>query len=172
MNASARKGIIVGLLSALFLAGQARADGKPVDSVSAGLRPAPGFTEKDIFGKETIDLQNYRGKVVILNFWATWCSPCLREVPALEALHASHGQVAVIGASVFSSDHDTEKFFKEHHINYPVFYGSYDLMEKYNRVASMPTTFIIDKHGEIATKVVGARSKEQYEKLIGPLLDQ
>ncbi len=78
--------------------------------------------------------------------------------------------MAVIGASVFSSDHETEKFFKEHGINYPVFYGSYDLMEKYDRVATMPTTFIIDRHGDIAVKVVGARSKEQYEDLIRPLL--
>jgi thiol-disulfide isomerase/thioredoxin len=171
MNASARKGIIVGLLSAQVLAGQAYAGARP-DPATAGHRPAPGFSEKDIFGKRTIALQSYRGKVVILNFWATWCSPCLEEVPALAALHASHqGQVAVIGASVFSSDDATEKFVKEHGIRYPVFYGSYDLMEKYDRVAMMPTTFIIDKHGEIAVRVIGARTREQYEDLIRPLLD-
>jgi len=170
MNATARASIVLGLLFALPSAWSARAAAGPSPVQP---RRAPGFSEKDIFGKDTIALRNYRGKVVVLNFWATWCTPCRDEVPALEALHAAHGgRVVVIGASVYSSEHDTEAFFKEHGVNYPVFYGSYELMEKYDRVATIPTTFIINKKGEIAAKVVGARSREQYEEIIRSLPEQ
>jgi cytochrome c biogenesis protein CcmG, thiol:disulfide interchange protein DsbE len=123
-------------------------------------------------GAGTGSLASLRGKVVLLNFWATWCAPCREEIPALEALHRSHaGRVVVLGASVFSSDRDTEAFLREHGVDYPVFYGSFELMEKYDRVAVIPTTFVIDGKGEIAAKVVGARTREQYEAIIGPLLE-
>jgi thiol-disulfide isomerase/thioredoxin len=169
-----RAGVLVGLLLAQSLAWQARAAGEPGGGTSAAdrRRSAPGFSEKDIFGRATIALRSYRGKVVLLNFWATWCLPCRGEIPALEELHGSHdGKVVVIGASVFSSARDTEAFFRDHRVNYPMFYGSYALMEKYDRVATIPTTFVIDQKGEIAAKVVGARSREEYEDLVSPLLE-
>jgi thiol-disulfide isomerase/thioredoxin len=173
MRSFARVVVLLGLVIAQLRAAQARAAGSAIETKvsAAGPRRAPGFTERDVFGKKNIVLKSLRGKVVLLNFWATWCAPCLEEVPALEALHGSHeGRVAVIGASVYSSDHDTESFLREHGVHYPVFYGSYELMERYDRVATIPTTFIINRKGEIAAKVVGARSKEQYEDIIRPLL--
>ena len=118
-----------------------------------------------------VALRSYLGKVVVLNFWATWCPPCREEIPALESLQSSHGgRVAVIGASVFCSELDTEKFYKDFRINYPVIYGSFDLMEKYGKVSAVPTTFIINKKGEIAATVVGTRTRDQYEEMIRPLL--
>ena len=132
---------------------------------------APEFAEKDIFGRHVVDLEAYRGKVVMLNFWATWCPPCRQEIPALESLQGVYkGRLVVIGASVFCSNTDTELFFSQYNINYAMIYGSYDLMGKYGKVFSIPTTFLIDKNGRIAARVVGTRTAGEYERLLKPLL--
>jgi cytochrome c biogenesis protein CcmG, thiol:disulfide interchange protein DsbE len=131
---------------------------------------AQEFSEPDL-QERTIILKAYRGKVVILNFWATWCPPCKMEIPLLEELETTHrGQLEVIGASVFCSYSDTQNFCKDYGINYPVIFGSYDLMFKYGKVRAIPTTFLISKKGIISFKVVGYRTKEQYEDMLKPLL--
>jgi thiol-disulfide isomerase/thioredoxin len=133
--------------------------------------PAADFSEKDIFEKRTVSLRNLRGKVVMLNFWATWCPPCRQETPTLVALQKLHmGQLLIVGVSVFSYTTATEQFYKDYEIDYPVVYGSYELMEQYGKVSAIPTTFLIDKQGRIAARVVGSRTKEQYEDMIKPLL--
>ncbi|HVO17743.1 MAG TPA: TlpA disulfide reductase family protein [Anaeromyxobacter sp.] len=181
MKGVLRASVLVGLAS-LLLAGKPgggqlpAAIGNAVEtdgsSRASGREPAPAFAEKDIHGKRTVALKDYLGKVVMLNFWGTWCGPCREEVPALKAIQARHkGQVVVIGVSVFSSEHDTRRFCKEYGIDYPVVYGSFDLMEKYDKVAVIPTTFLVDREGAIAAKVVGSRTREQYEEMLEPLLN-
>ena len=131
---------------------------------------AQDFSEPDL-QERAITLKAYRGKVVILNFWATWCPPCKMEIPFLEDLENEHrGQLEVIGASVFCSYSDTQNFYKDYRINYPVIFGSYDLMLKYGKVRAIPTTFLISKKGVISFKVVGYRTKEQYEEMLKSLL--
>jgi cytochrome c biogenesis protein CcmG/thiol:disulfide interchange protein DsbE len=140
---------------------------------AAALSLAPDFAEKDIFDKRMVVLHNLLGKVVILNFWATWCPPCRQETPELQALQDSYKDaVAIVGVSVFCSESATEQFYKDYKINYPMIYGSYDLMYKYGRVTAIPTTFLINKKGELVAKVVGSRTKAQYEEMIRPLLEQ
>ena len=142
----------------------------PQDTVS---RVAPDFSEKDIFDIDTITLKNYRGKVVLLNFWGPWCPPCRAEVPDLEILQNTYkGKLAVIGAAVFSSDAAVEQFYKEYRMNYPVIYGSFDLMEKYGKVYAFPTTIIINKKGVITAAIVGSRSRALYEEMLKPLLSE
>ena len=132
---------------------------------------APEFAERDIYGRQLIDLQEYRGKVVMLNFWATWCPPCRQEIPALEDLQRAYADtLAVIGASVYCSNTDTERFVVQYKINYAMIYGSYDLMGKYGKVGAIPTTFLIDRDGKVAARIVGARTESEYEALLKPLL--
>ncbi len=132
---------------------------------------APAFAEKDIFGRRTVALDDYLGKVVVLNFWAASCAPCREEARVLKFLQASHaGQIVVIGVSVLSSNRDTERLYRQYGLTYPVFYGSFELMEKYGRVARIPTTFIIDRNGTIVAEVRGSRTREQYESMLKPLL--
>ena len=181
MKAIIRTSITFGLASLLLVrgpcAGQAPAAAEDTQESSSSSqaiarRLAPTFAEKDIYGRRTVALKDYLGKIVMLNFWGTWCGPCREEIPALKVIEAQHkGQVAVIGVSVFSSDQDTRQFYKKYGITYPVFYGSFDLMEKYDKVAVIPTTFIVDRKGTIAAKVVGSRTREQYEKILKPLLN-
>jgi len=132
---------------------------------------AADFSERDITNAQTISLAGYRGKVVLLNFWGPWCQPCRTEVPALERLQDTYkGKLVVIGAAVFSSEQAVELFSGDFAINYPVIYGSYDLMGKYGRVSAFPTTIVIDRKGAIVDRLVGSRTREEFEEILKPLL--
>ena len=134
---------------------------------------APDFSEKDLYGRNVIALHGYRGKVVMLNFWATWCPPCQEEIPALKTLQETYkDRLVIIGASVFSTNAATELFYWEYKINYPIIYGSYDLMGRYGKVASIPTTFLIDRDGRIAARVIGSRTEAEYDQMLKPLLSK
>ncbi|MGA2641632.1 MAG: hypothetical protein ABSG21_12105 [Spirochaetia bacterium] len=78
--------------------------------------------------------------------------------------------LVIIGAAVFSSDADVERFSTDFAMNYPVIYGSFDLMDKYGRISSFPTTIVIDQKGAIVGTFVGSRTREQFEETLKPLL--
>ena len=178
MRRTPRRAAGAGLIGFLLLGGiglWAQAANGPVDDL--GYRPlvipspAPEFAEKDIFDHQTIDLQRYRGKVVVLNFWATWCPPCKEEIPALKAIQDAHGQdLVVIGVSVFCSESSTRLFYVEYKVNYPMILGSWDMMGQYGEVKAIPTTFLIDRRGVITQQVIGSRTQDQYEAMLKPLL--
>ena len=134
---------------------------------------APEFSEKDLYGQHDISLSDYRGKVVVLNFWSTGSTRCREEIPTFEALQNKHkDELTVIGVSVFSSSTATQLLYWEYKINYPIIYGSYELMGEYSKVAVIPTTFVIDKDGKVAAELTGPRSEADYEKLVEPLLSK
>ena len=86
-------------------------------------------------------------------------------------LQKSYGsRLEVVGVSVYSYTSTTEKFYESYRINYPMIYGSYELMGKYGDVGSIPTTFLIDKEGRIAARLVGSRAESQYKEMIASLL--
>ena len=158
----------------LLLTAVACANKSPPGNQARAAQPdpalAPDFTENDIHSG-IVSLNNYRGKVVLLNFWGPWCPPCRAEVPALEKLQdAFRDKLVVIGATVFSAEAPVEQFYRDYKINYPLIWGSYDLMDKYGKVSVFPTTVIIDRNGLIADTVRGARSREQFEAMVRPLL--
>ena len=156
----------------LLAASLAFAEDSPAGTLSGGVSTrAPAFIEKDITGKQTVSLEGYRGKVVMLNFWGPWCQPCRTEVPALKRLQDKYrGKLVIVGAAVFSSDDAVDLFYRDFSINYPVISGSYDLMDKYGRISVFPTTILIDTHGVIAARLVGAGTTEQFETALKPLL--
>jgi thiol-disulfide isomerase/thioredoxin len=157
------------LLPAVAFAQKSPPGGTP--GQTGAVTMAPDFSEKDINNIETVTLSRYRGKVVMLNFWGPWCPPCRAEVPDLKTLQAAYrDKLVVIGAAVFSSYDSVERFYKDFSINYPVFYGSFDLMDKYGQVSSFPTTILINRKGAIAGRVIGARTRDQYEEMLTPLL--
>lgn len=135
-------------------------------------KKAPDFTLTSTDGKE-VNLSDYKGKVVILDFWATWCGPCRRGVPDLVSMQKNYGdKIAVIGISL--DDDRTKKdiipFMKEYDINYPVVYGTQDVVMDFGNIRAIPTSFIIDQNGNIIDKYVGLVSKEIYETRIKDLL--
>src|SRR3989338_7970354 len=132
---------------------------------------APQFTLKDINGKE-VSLSSFKGKVIILDFWATWCPPCREEIPDFIALQKEYGTkgLQVIGISVDKDKDALVKFYKDNGMNYPVVLTDGAVEAKYGGIRGIPTTFIIDRTGKIAKKYVGAISKKQFESDIKPLL--
>ncbi len=135
-------------------------------------KAAPGFTLKDLEGKP-IKLSDFSGKVVLLNFWATWCPPCREEIPALVALqkqYAAQGLV-VLGISMDEGGPArVASFIKKTAINYPVVLGDEKTSTAYGGIQVLPTTFVIDRKGQIVDGFVGGSDRAGFEDKIKPLL--
>jgi peroxiredoxin len=134
--------------------------------------PAPDFTLDDATGVP-VKLSEFRGKVVLLNFWATWCVPCRTEIPWFVELHETYKDrgLAVLGVSL---DDDGWKAVKPYidkmKIDYPVMVASGDIASRYGGLGSLPMTLIIDKAGRIAVTHIGLRPKSEYEAAINAML--
>ncbi len=141
---------------------------RPTTGLSANGKgqQAPDFVLKDISGKR-VKLSDFRGKAVVLNFWATWCPPCKTEIPWFEDLadkYRSQG-LEVIGVALDdSSDEDIAKFAREMKMNYPVLLGKEETSDLYGGVEMLPTTFYIDRNGKITDHVLGLVSRKEIEE--------
>ena len=154
----------------LFLA----ACSHPRELKSEGQRQkAPNFTLKDADGNP-VNLTDYRGKVVLVNFWATWCGPCEVEIPwfvEFEQKYRDQG-FAVLGLSM---DDDGWKavrpYIASHKINYRVMIASEVVSQQFGDIDSLPTSFVLDRQGRIATNHVGLVDKRDYQNEILKLLE-
>jgi len=142
------------------------------DSKAVG-RDAPlGYTLKDMNGAD-VRLASYKGKVILLNFWATWCEPCKEEIPDLIALQKQYNDdIVVLGFSIDDKPEELKKYAKAFAINYPVLVGAghENIQEAYGPMWGVPVTVIIDREGKIAKKQSGIRTLEQFEREIKKLL--
>jgi thiol-disulfide isomerase/thioredoxin len=133
--------------------------------------PAPAFALKDLDGK-AVSLEGLRGKVALLNFWATWCGPCRMEVPDLVELQKKYkDQLQVIGLVVDSAEEaEVRSFAKEFGINYPIANAPDELRMQFGGIPALPTTFIVDAQGRVVQKHIGLRDPVLYEMEIRALL--
>ncbi|MDP9339649.1 MAG: TlpA family protein disulfide reductase [Acidobacteriota bacterium] len=133
--------------------------------------PAPEFAAKGMDGK-TVSLAAARGKVVLLNFWATWCGPCRLEVPDLVALQAKYNErLQVIGLVVDDGDQAAVRAFaKRYGVNYPIAMATSEMRLRFGGVPALPTSFIIDAQGRVVQKHIGLRDPVLYETEIRALL--
>ena len=140
----------------------------------ADRRPAPDFTLDDANGTP-VKLSDFRGKVVLLNFWATWCSPCRIEIPMLEGFQDSYRDRGFVVLGV-SQDDDGWKsvtpFAAARKINYPVVIGNDRISDAYGGPPAVPTTLLIDRQGRIAATHVGLCNRTEYEGDIQALLNE
>jgi cytochrome c biogenesis protein CcmG/thiol:disulfide interchange protein DsbE len=132
---------------------------------------APEFTLNSPTGKK-VSLSDYKGKVVIVDFWATWCPPCRKGIPDLVELQNEFGnKIAVIGISVDTDTKDqVAAFAKDYNINYTVLFATQDVVQNYGNIEAIPTSFVIDKNGIIVNQFVGLTPKETYVNEIKKLL--
>ena len=135
-------------------------------------KPSPEFALKDASGA-TVKLSDFRGKVVLLNFWASWCAPCREEIPwftRFEQEYQDRG-FSVLGVAFDERGWTTvTPYAQRAQINYPVLLGGENLMTLYGGVDALPVTFLIDRSGRIARMHVGAAGKSTYRQEIVDLL--
>ena len=133
--------------------------------------PAPDFNLTGLDGK-AVTLAGYKDKVILLNFWATWCGPCRAEIPDLVELQNKYrDHLQIIGLVVDDDDRDAiKKFVGEFAINYPVALATNDLRLQYGGIPALPTSFVLDATGRIVQKHEGLRDPLLYETEIRALL--
>ncbi len=132
---------------------------------------APDFSLASLSG-QNINLADYRGKVVLLDFWATWCGPCRIEIPGFVQLQNKYGSqgFAIIGVSMDDGPAPVRQFYRAFHMNYPVVMGTDKLGELYGGILGLPTSFLIGRDGRIYAKHVGLTDVSVFESEIKELL--
>ena len=134
--------------------------------------PTPALTLTDISGREW-DLEDLRGKVVVLNFWASWCAPCVDEIPVLNKLADSAGLV-VLGVNYKESMAAIQRFSKDHPMGFPILRDRTGDAFKQWSSGVMPTTVLIDKDGRARWRIAGelSESDPRFRKVLDELLKQ
>lgn len=133
---------------------------------------APDFTRTDLSGRP-LQLNQFKGRVVLLNFWATWCGPCITEIPVFSRWQHRYGAAGlqVIGVSMDDDETAVKRFVAKHNVSYPILMGDAKLGESFGGVFGLPQSFLIDARGRIVLRSVGEPDMEelrsQIESLIG-----
>ena len=119
-----------------------------------------------------VKMADYKGKVVLLNFWATWCGPCKVEIPAFVDLYAQYKDqgLVIVGVSVDDSPEQLQAFMKEYKMNYPVLQMTPEVEAAFGPFYGYPTSFFIARDGSICVKHLGPATREQFETQIKALL--
>jgi peroxiredoxin len=169
-----KSGFAATLLAAVcMMIAPAAAQSPATAACAANGKPAKlNFTFKDITNKK-VSLSDFKGKVILLDFWATWCVPCKAEIPGFIDLQKKYGAkgLQIIGLSVDDSLPTAKKYADEMKMNYPVLLaeGKEDILNAYDPIPSIPVSFVIGRDGKICAKHVGIAPMAVFEKEIASL---
>lgn len=139
-----------------------------------GGEPAPDFTLVTLTG-DSISLDDLRGQVVLVNFWASWCPPCRVEMPGFERVFRERrddGFVIVGIATDRHAEDQIREFVAEHDITYPIALGTMDVVRAYGGVRALPESFLVDREGRIAHRVVGYFAEPALRSAINRMIDR
>ena len=165
--------VVVALVAAAMLyigVHHARRSGAPRLAQSS---VAPDFSLESLDGKN-LRLSDLRGKAVLLNFWATWCSPCKIEMPWFVDLQKEYGSqgLQIVGVAMDdASKEDISKFAKDMGVNYTILLGKESVGDQYGGVPALPETFFIGRDGKIVDKIIGLKGKGEIEEAIQKALN-
>src|SRR5579863_9238936 len=146
----------------------------PVFALATEGKPAPALIVPEL-GGQTFDLAKLRGKVVIVNFWATWCPPCREEIPEMIALadrYKDRLQIVGVSEDDDATPEEVRDFAREEKINYPIVMGSSGISREYGGVPALPTAFVVNTDGRVVIKHVGLYPAEVYDREIRALLGE
>ena len=135
---------------------------------------APQFALKDVNGR-TVRLSAYRGKVVLINFWATWCPPCRAEMPDLVKLQHEHADqgLQIIGITYPPENKArVQRFARSLKVNYPIILGTRQIKARFSLEETLPLTVVIDRDGKVKDIISGILLREEFEEKIKPLLNR
>lgn len=172
MNKKIVIGLAITAAVGTLLMGQfsSNTDPKSTD-VSQKSQDAYAFTLTDM-GGESLALEDYKDHVVILNFWATWCGPCMLEIPSFIALTDTYKdqKVVIIGLSVDESEAEVRAMMRDKKINYPIAMATEKVQKEYGGIYAIPTTFILNKNHQIVDKTMGYQTESYFIERIEELL--
>jgi peroxiredoxin len=159
-----RKAVVLMVVVAALFAGCTKSEKRGKRS------PAPDFTLQDLSGRN-VRLSDLRGKVVLVEFWATWCPPCRASIPVIEHLHQTYAEkgLVVLGISIDEGWDAVKSFAREQGITYTVLKGSDEVSQQY-MVRVVPTLFLVGKDGIIAKQYVGGEEEETLAQDVQSML--
>ena len=134
--------------------------------------PAPAFELKDLNGR-TVRLSDFKGNIVLLNFWATWCAPCRVEMPDLVKLQNEYQSKGLQIVGVTYPDYTragVRHLARRLKLNYPILLGTGELAVQYGVSEALPTTIVIDREGQIRARILGILEPDEFEQIVKPLL--
>ncbi len=157
-----RKALALSILVFALLLGCTRSD----ERTAGASGDAPDFKLQDLNGK-TVQLSDFKGKPVLLEFWATWCQPCRDSIPGMEKLHRDYAGkgLVLLAVSVDGAVEELRAFQKERGMTYTVLMGTEDVASRYG-VRSIPLTIMLDKSGKIQRRWLGAGNEEDIENTV------
>jgi len=134
---------------------------------------APDFSLPELTGQR-LNFSTYRGKVVLLDFWATWCDPCREEIPHFVELQSKYREqgLQIVGVSMDDGPEPVRDFYQRFKMNYPVVMGNAEIGERYGGVLGLPIAFLIGRDGRIYSKHTGATDITVFEKEVRSLLQR
>jgi thiol-disulfide isomerase/thioredoxin len=152
--------------------GNAGGSGSSTDAVAF---PAPSWELPLVGGEGNLSSADLAGKILVIDFWATWCPPCRAEIPGYIELQDAYGEdgVVFVGISLdqgASAETKVSKFMETQGINYLVVMGTAEVAEAFGGVPAIPTTFVVDREGQVVDRKVGYKSKDYFEAILDDLL--
>ena len=164
--------LLLAALVLLFAEGLVRNKTTVAALAGGGQRPvAPDFTLPNLFGHGTTSLASLRGRIVLVNFWASWCVDCRDEAPLFQQIESQYrGRVAVIGVDASDFVADGRRFARQYRITYPLVHDTGSVLNRWVGQPSFPDTFVLDRQGRVVAYFDGAVVASNLSGVLAPLL--